>query len=82
MNIAQRAVTAVLTDDGREVLKLAAIDLPESASVLFFVQDTDDLGLWIREPREDGQHLLLIRWEYVLTLDFPIGETKTIGLRS
>jgi hypothetical protein len=81
MIVAQRTGAVVLTQDGREALQLAAVNVPESAAMLVHVQDTDDLGLWVRTPREDGEHLLLVRWEFVLAIDFPIGGTKTIGLR-
>jgi hypothetical protein len=82
VRVAQRTVAVILSDEGRGVLQLAAVNVPESAAMLVHVQDTDDLGLWVRTPREDGEHLLLVRWEYVLTVDFPIGETKTIGLKT
>ncbi len=81
MIVAQRTVAVVLTQEGREALQLAAVNLPESAAMLVHVQDTDDLGLWVRTPREDGEHLLLVRWEFVLSIDFPIGGTRTIGLK-
>ena len=82
MRVAQRTVAVILSEEGRGVLQRAAVNVPESAAMLVHVQDTDDLGLWVRTPREDGEHLLLIRWEYVLTVDFPIGETRTIGLKT
>jgi hypothetical protein len=82
VRVAQRTVAVILSEEGRGVLQLAAVNVPESAAMLVHVQDTDDLGLWVRTPREDGEHLLLIRWEYVLTVDFPIGETRTIGLKT
>lgn len=82
MRIAQRTVALILSEEGRGMLQIAAVNVPESAAVLVHVQDTDDLGLWVRTPREDGEHLLLVRWEYVLTVDFPVGETKTIGLKT
>lgn len=82
MNVAQREVAVILTQEGRDVLQLAAVGVPEGASIFVHVQDTDDLGLWIRTRREDGEHLLLVRWDYVLTIDVPAGETKTIGLKT
>jgi hypothetical protein len=81
VRVAQHTVAVILSEEGRAVLQLAAVNVPESAAILVHVQDTDDLGLWVRTPREDGEHLLLVRWEYVLTVDFPIGETKTMGLK-
>ena len=45
------------------------------------VEDTDDMGLWIRVSRGDGDHILLVRCEYVLSRDFVAGEMRTAGLR-
>jgi hypothetical protein len=81
VTVGQRTVAIILSEEGREVLRLAAVNIPDSGAILMHVQESDDLGLWVRTPREDGEHLLLVRWEYVLSIDFPIGETRTIGLR-
>ena len=81
MNISQRRVAIFLDEDGRNVLGLANIRLSEAAGLLVYVQDTDDIGIWVRIDREDGEHIILVRWDYVLSVDFPAGETKTLGLR-
>jgi hypothetical protein len=60
---------------------LAGLDVAESGGLLVYVQDTDDIGIWVRIEREDGEHIVLIRWDYVLSVDFVAGETKTVGLR-
>ena len=80
MNIGQRTVTVFLDQGGREVLDLAAVSHSETG-LQVYVQDTDDIGIWVRIGREDGEHVLLIRWDYVLSLDFAAGESKTVGLR-
>ena len=79
MKIGERDITVLITDTGREVLK--SLNLDDSAMQWLYVQDTDDMGIWARVPREDGNHLVLIRWDFVLALDFPAGETKTIGIK-
>jgi len=81
MKISERDAAVLLTDDGREVLKHAAVNVDESMFLAVRVEDTDDIGIWIRMSREDGDHLLLVRWEYVLSMDFPVGQPKTLGLR-
>jgi hypothetical protein len=81
MTLAQNSVAIFLSAEGRELMHLAALSIPERSVLMAYVQETNDLGLWIRVDREDGPHLLLVRWEYVVALDFPVGETKTIGLR-
>lgn len=81
MNISQRSITVFLDDDGQEVMRLAAVQTSTSAGLPVYVQDTDDIGIWARIDREDGKHIVLIRWDYVLTVDFPSGETKSVGLQ-
>jgi hypothetical protein len=81
VNISQRRVAIFLDEIGRSVLSLADIQLAETASLLVYVQDTDDIGIRVRIEREDGEHVVLIRWDYILSVDFPAGETKTVGLK-
>jgi hypothetical protein len=81
VNISQRRVAIFLDEDGRSVLDLASVPLSESAGLLVYVQDTDAIGIWVLIDREDGEHVLLVRWDYVLSIDFPAGETKTVGLK-
>jgi hypothetical protein len=81
VNISQRTVTVFLDEDGRSVLELAEVGLPSSAGLSIYVQDTDDLGIWARFGRVDGEHVILIRWDYVLCVDFAAGETKIVGLK-
>jgi len=79
VKIGERDIAVVLSGEGQQVLKV--LNLPDSAMQWLYVQDTDDMGIWARVPREDGNHLVLIRWDFVLGLDFPAGETKTIGIK-
>jgi len=81
VNINQRRVALFLDEDGRTVLELANVPMSSAAGLLVYVQDTDDIGVWARIEREDGEHIVLIRWDYVLSVDFPAGETKTVGLK-
>jgi hypothetical protein len=60
---------------------LVAVTTSSSSGLPVYVQDTDDIGIWARIDREDGEHIILIRWDYVLTVDFAAGETKTVGIR-
>lgn len=66
MNVAKNDVAIILSEEGRDVMRLAAVSVPDSGAATVYIQDTDDLGLWVKAERKDGDHLLLIRWEYVL----------------
>jgi hypothetical protein len=81
MKISERDAAILLTEDGREVLKHASLNVADSMFLSVRVEDSDDIGIWIRVSREDGDHLVLIRWEYILSIDFPTGQPKVIGLR-
>jgi hypothetical protein len=81
VNINQRRDALFLDEDGRAVLELVNVPMSSAAGLLVYVQDTDDIGIWARIEREDGEHIVLIRWDYVLSVDFPAGETKTVGLK-
>lgn len=81
MKLNEREVTLISSREGREVMQLSAVNLPESAAVAVKIEESNDIGLWVRAPREDGDHLLLVRWEYVLSIDFPASVTKRpVGL--
>lgn len=80
MNIAKNDVAVILSDEGRQVLQMAAFRLPDEGAVTLFVQDTDDLGLWVLSERKDGDHLLLVRWEYILSIDIRSPKTRSVGI--
>ena len=71
----------LLADEGRQILQALNLNIPDTAIRWFDVPDTDDMGLWARVPREDGDHLVLIRWDYILGVEFPEGKTMAIGLK-
>ena len=81
MRLAQQTVAIVLSETGRKALQYAAVNLVDSPSVSLYVQDTDDLGMWVRVERQDGVHIVLVRWDFVLAVDILVGETKTVGLK-
>ncbi len=80
MKVSQRTVAILLTEEGQSALQLAVRNLPESRVVSFYVQDTNDMGMWVRVRRQDGDHLLLVRWGFILTIDAAVGETRAVGL--
>jgi hypothetical protein len=82
MKLGERDVILILSAEGHEVMQLSHVNLPETGAFWVRVEETDDIGLWVRAPREDGDHMLLVRWEYVLSVDFPAGGARrTVGLQ-
>ena len=71
MKLAGKKASVILTEDGRQVVQLAKIGLPETSLLLVVVHETEDLGIWIRVERGKEEHCFLLRWEYVLGVDVP-----------
>jgi len=69
VKLEDRRVVLYLGDEGGRVLRQAGID----------VLDTGDHGLWVRIDYEDGQHVILVRWDYNLAIDIGGGEIRTEG---
>jgi hypothetical protein len=81
VRLAGQEVTVYLTDDGKAVLELASVKLPDSNLFSVLIEESEDLGLWLRLPRKDQIHLFLLRWEYILGIDLPSGLAKVVGLK-
>ena len=81
MRLAGQAIAVILTEEGKQVLSLASVGLPESNMLLVSVEESEDLGLWLRFSREDRIHFFLLRWEYILGVDLPSGLGKVMGLK-
>ena len=81
MKIGGRRIVVLLTDEGRQVLQALNLNVPDSSLQMFDVVDTDDMGLWARITREDGDHFVLMRWDFILGLEFPEGETRAVGIK-
>jgi hypothetical protein len=80
MKLAGRDVQVVLSEDGQSALRLAGLELPEATLTGFSVEETDEMGIWVRVTRDDEIHSLLIRWEFVLSLDLLREKRPGIGL--
>jgi len=79
LKLSQQTVAILVSDEGRDVLRIAAVGVSDSPSVMLYLHDTDEMGLWVSTEREDGEHLVLIRWECVLSIDVPSSPPETIG---
>jgi hypothetical protein len=81
MNLTGQKLAVLLTEEGKQVLALASVGVSESPSLSVSVEESEELGLWIRVPREDQVHFFLLRWEYILGVDLPSGTGRLVGLR-
>ena len=82
MNLKECVVSIILSEDGSHALEqIKAGVSKESTTLTALVDETDDLGPWVRVERSDGTHHVLVRWEHVLSLDLPFSGKKNMGLR-
>lgn len=81
MKLSGQKVTVLLSEDGKAVLALAAIDVSRTSSISVSVEEAEELGLWIRVPREDQMHLFLLLWGYIVGIEIPAGGGKLVGMR-
>lgn len=79
MRLTGRTVSIFLSEEGRLSLQFADLNLADSPALLAPVQDTDDIGIWVRVKRQDRDHILLVRWEYVLSIEFRRSKAKVLG---
>jgi len=79
VNLENKEVIVHLSDEGRRVLRQAGVQLQETPGIIFDVQETDGEGLWALLQYEDGPHLLLVKWQYILAVDAPLGVTISEG---
>jgi hypothetical protein len=80
MTLAQQKLALILDDEAKIVLRRASVSAPDSAAVEVYAKETDDLGIWIQVKRVDGDHLVLVRWEYILSIDVLPSERRPLGL--
>ena len=81
MKLAGQTAAVILTEDGKAIFELAKVRLPDTYLIAVSIEESEDLGLWIRLPREDQMHLFLLRWEYILGIDLPGGVGRVSGLK-
>jgi len=70
----------ILNDEGRQILALAAVNVPDNDRMLVSIEESEDLGLWIRVSREDQLTFFLLRWEYILGVELLSGRGRVVGL--
>jgi hypothetical protein len=69
VNLAGRKAAILLTEDGKQVVHLAGINLPETSLILVVIHETEGIGIWFRIERGNEEHWFLLRWEYILGID-------------
>ena len=87
MNLAGRSATFHLSEDGKAVLNLVigeenfrvAVSNAKEA-VTTDVQETDDVGVWIRLYQRPDSRYFLLRWEYILGIEIAEEKGRAIGL--
>jgi hypothetical protein len=80
MKLGEQSVVVHVSDEGRRILREVGVQLPDTPGVRFEVEEESDYGLWVGLDYQDGsRHAILIRWEYVLSMDVIVDEIKAGG---
>ena len=58
MKLAGRQVDVALSEEGQTALRLAGLQFPETGLAGFVVEDSDEVGMWVRVIRGDETHSL------------------------
>ena len=80
MRLAGRRATFVLSEEGREFY-FQFDGVPKLDPVTVDVEETDDVGVWIRVWWKPDRHVLLLRWEFILGIELPVDTGNVVGLR-
>ncbi len=81
MNFAGKTVSVILNADGLEVLRLARLPVPEGSTITYTVSESEDMGLWLSAMREGRKHVILLRWEYILSIDITEQPGSPVGIQ-
>lgn len=81
MKLGGQTLAVILTEEGKAILRQAITDLPDSPILVVTVEETDDLGVWIRVAFDAQVHFLLIRWEFILLMDVTREQGRLVGLK-
>ena len=88
MKLAGRSAVFHLSEDGKSVLRLVLGDenfeiatANTREAIVTVVEETDDLGVWIRLYRRPDSRYFLLRWEFILGVELLGGPGNEIGLR-
>lgn len=71
MNLANKTVVLLLTEEGDRLLKEFGVGSREAGVFIVEVRESEDLGLWLKAVRSGKAHFVLLRWEYILLIDLP-----------
>lgn len=81
MNLRSQAALLLLSDEGSRVVELAGLSLLANGNFVDAnIAESDDLGLWLRVPRNSRIRLFLLRWEYVVAMELLDEQSVAAGL--
>lgn len=82
MRIAEVDASILLSDDGRAILAAAGVKVAPLSWLDVDVVEAEEMGLRLRLNRAGVPRALLLRWDYILSVDVPRrNEAVRMGLR-
>ena len=88
MKLAGKLAVFHLTEDGKSIVRLVIGDEafqietanPKEA-IVSEVEETDDLGVWLRLYERPKSIHFLLRWEFILGIELSANSSNVVGLR-
>lgn len=88
MKLAEKLAVFHLREDGKSVLRLVVGEenfktatANAKEAVVSVIEETDDLGVWIRLYQRPDSKYFLLRWEFILGIELPASPGNVVGLR-
>ncbi len=82
MNLTGEKAAVFLSEDGAAILTMARLRSDGPNTFKVSIAESDDLGLWIRVLRDGMPNVLLVRWDYILSLELRERNLSPIQIRS
>ncbi len=80
MKLTGRNTAFFLTEEGQAFFQMVTREGPW-VSVSADVEETDDVGIWLRMERSGSPRFLLLRWEFILGIEVQDEKVRAFGLR-
>jgi hypothetical protein len=88
MKLAGKSAIFHLSEDGKSVVSLVVgeeafeiVTANAKGTITSEVEETDDLGVWLRLYQGSNSRYFLLRWEFILGIELSANAGNVVGLR-
>jgi hypothetical protein len=88
MKLAGKSAIFHLSEDGKSVMRLVigeeafkSVTANAGEAVTTDIEETDDLGVWLRLYRSPNSKYFLLRWEFIVGIELSANVGNVVGLK-